>query len=222
MKSILQKLSKIFLLLFIVSLVASTATLLYLYITRNNELDSINSLYKEAQQNLNQNLEENQMTIEDLQKSFADLNKQVDDFKKENSELKSQIEKLSKTGKGRLTGNVIAYVTGGNDQFSQFQLVCAENIVNKNIKYCASVSAMEQVFTLDVVTGTYHISSAILLEDGTVSKTVAYFTEYVKCVMEKSTLECDPKLSQKLVPVKVDTDTIVEKINPIDFQFKKN
>ncbi|MCS7317175.1 MAG: hypothetical protein NZZ41_02480 [Candidatus Dojkabacteria bacterium] len=201
-------------------LFSSTVVFGVLFVLRSNELDRLNIVYKEAQQSLNADKQASETTIADLKQSFVELNKQVQVLRNENDRLVQELKEIKKFEKGRITGSIIAFIpTTGENKYGQFQLVCAENVTNTNVRYCVSLSAIEQHFTLDVPFGKYYVTSTLMYQNGTFSDKKAFYTEYVKCVQEKKTNVCDQSLSEKLVEITLDSNTKSANASPIDIKF---
>jgi hypothetical protein len=212
---LLRKALFIFMYLFFVVASIVLAVLLYMKIT---ELNNINSAYNETATLLNQSEEESQVTIDNLQNSFRELNSEVNRLKAENSGLKNELDRQLKNGYGTIRGDILPLLVGSSS-FSQYQLVCAENTANANLKYCVTASAYDSSYILVLPSGTY-IVSANIVSDGTNLNTSykGSYTEFVKCVKENGEKGCNKgELSGKVLTVQVDSGKTVSNIDPTDW-----
>lgn len=216
LKKFLRRLLKVILVLVLITLTASAIGFGIAFFNKNSELDRINSLYKDAQENLNRSEEEKELTINDLKDSFLSLNKQVEILKNENKDLKEKNEGLEQTGMSKIEGSIATVVTN-ETSFTQFQLVCAEDSENSNLKWCISVSAISGTYSLLVPAGKYKVYAQIITKEGGVSNTRAYYTELVKCSREKSSNQCDSSLAGKPVIIETVAGKTTSQINPIDW-----
>jgi hypothetical protein len=212
---LLRKLLFIFLYLFFVVASIVLAVLLFMKI---KELNDINSAYSETATLLNQSEEESQVTIDNLQNSFRELNAEVNRLKIENSGLKNELDRQLKNGYGTIRGEILPLLVGSSS-FSQYQLVCAENTSNSNLKYCVTASAFDSSYILVLPSGTY-IVSANIVSDGTNLNTSykGLYTEFVKCVKENGEKGCNKsELSGKVLTIQVDSGKTVSNIDPTDW-----
>jgi cell shape-determining protein MreC len=220
MKTLLKKLLKALAVLAFLVLIIGIAALGYFYFEQKRELDKINNLYSEAQSLLNQNKEESQLTIENLQNSFKELNKQVSTLKEENENLTKELNKFKSLG--TINGRIIAFVSATEDNsLSQFQMICAERVENRNQKYCITASALVGEYSLLLPNGKYYITSTLLLNDGKHSNIVAKYTNYVKCINEnKNNQQIDKcnTVDSNLAEVTIESGSVVNNINPIDIK----
>ena len=191
-----------------------------LFFVRNNEPNQIKDQFRQAQDNLNQNSQESQITISNLQESFNDLNKEISQLKAENEELKVDAEAVKAQGYGQIKGSTVPFIIG-DSTFSQYQLVCAENVLNKNLQYCRTVPAIDKDFTLLVPAGTYQVFARVVGSDSKLSEAKAYYTEYIKCVREKSSANCETTLSGKNIQVVIASGQTLTSIDPIDWSSVK-
>ena len=192
----------------------------YLYLEQKREVDKINNLYSEAQNLLNQNKEESQLTIENLQSSFKELNKQVSTLKEENENLTKELNKFKSLG--TINGRIVAFVSTTQDNsLSQFQMICAERVENRNQKYCITASSLVGEYSLLIPNGKYYVTSTLLLDDGKHSNIVAKYTNYVKCINEnrnsQQTDKCNT-VDSNLAEVIIESGSVVNNINPIDIK----
>lgn len=157
-------------------LIVGLIALAILFFVRNNELNQIRDQFRTAQENLNSNTQESQITIENLQQSFNDLNKEISKLKTENDQLKAEAEEVKAQGFGEVRGSTVPFIVG-DSTFSQYQLVCAENILNKNLQFCRTVPAIEKDFRLPVPAGTYQVFARVVGSNSSFSEQKAYYTE---------------------------------------------
>lgn len=218
-KNFFKRLLKVGFYLTYIILIVAVIVLGILSFTKTRELDSVNRLYTDAQGNLNKSDDEKTLTIENLQTSYQELNDEVNRLKSENSELKSVVEKKKAEGYGEINGKVFPFIVG-DSSFSQYQYVCAENSQNKSLQHCVTVSAIDQNFKIILPAGKYTVSARILAKDSTnpIATHKAIYSEYVKCVDEKSAAECNTaELSTKPVVIEVKDGSILNEINPVDW-----
>ncbi len=216
MKKVLRKSLKILILILYPVFVIATIGFAVGFLLKTKQLNDINDQYSQTQENLNKNSNESKITIENLQQSFNELNQEVASLKAENLSLKAEKEKQVKEGYGEIDGKVFPFIVG-DKSFSQYQLVCAQNIANTNLQYCVSVSAIEQKYTLFVPAGSYQVFSRIVTTDTKIAAYRAFYSEFIQCVQEKGTGACDSKLSAKVITIKVDSGKTVNNIDPIDW-----
>jgi len=220
MKTLLKKLLKALAILAFLVLIIGIAALGYFYFEQKRELDKINNLYSETQNLLNQNKEESQLTIENLQSSFKELNKQVSALKEENENLTKELNKFKSLG--TINGRIIAFVSATQDNsLSQFQMICAERVENRNQKYCITASALVGEYSLLLPNGKYYITSTLLLNDGKHSNIVAKYTNYVKCINENKNNQQTDKCNNddsNLAEVTIESGSVLNNINPIDIK----
>lgn len=206
-------------LVFVISypiLIIGTIAFAALFLFRNNELDQIKNQFNIAQDNINKGKEENQITIENLQDSFDSLNKEITQLKSENAALKEEADAVKAQGYGQIRGSTVPLIVG-NSSFSQYQLVCAENVLNKNLQYCKTVPAIEKDFALLVPAGTYQLFAKVVTSDTQFSDYKAYYTEYIQCVREKRSENCNTSLSSKNIQVVIKAGETISNIDPVDW-----
>lgn len=218
MKRFLRVLRRaLFIFLYLFFVVTSVVLAIMLF-NKTNELNNINSAYSETANLLNQNEEESQVTIDNLQNSFRELNAEVNRLKIENVGLKNELDRQLKNGYGTIRGEIFPLLVG-TSSFSQYQLVCAENTENSNLKYCVTASAFDSSYVLVIPSGTY-IVSANIVADGTNLNTMykGLYTEFVKCVKENGENGCNKNtLTGKVLTVRVDSGKTVSNVDPTDW-----
>jgi len=197
-------------------LIVSVIVFAILFITNRNELNQIKDQFRIAQENLNTNSQESQITIDNLQESFNNFNKEISTLKDENDQLKASADELKAQGYAEIRGSTVPFIIG-DSSFSQYQLVCAENILNKNLQYCRTVPAIEKDFSLLVPAGSYHVFARVVGSDSKFSEAKAYYTEYIKCVREKKSENCDVSLSSKNIQLTLIAGQVLIDIDPIDW-----
>lgn len=212
---LLRKVLLVFLYLFFVVASVVLAVLLYLKIT---ELNTINSAYAETALLLNQSEEESQVTIDNLQNSFRELNSEVSRLNTENANLKNELDRQLKNGYGTIRGKILPLLVGSST-FSQYQLVCAESVLNASLKYCVTASAYDSTFTLVLPSGAYNVSANIVSSGTNINSDYkGVYSEFVKCVKENGESGCNKSaLSGKILTVQVDSGKTVSNIDPTDW-----
>jgi hypothetical protein len=223
MKKVVSFIGKILLVIFILISLGINVGLAVAYIRKSNDLNAVNQTYRDAQANLNSENQESQITIDNLEKSFSDLNDEVERLRRENEMLENDAEEQTKKGFGEIRGEVLPFIVG-DSSFSQYQLVCAENITNKNLQYCVTVSALDRNYAIVLPEGKYEVNSRIVTQDPklVLANYKAYYTEYIKCVREKGQSECDRSQLSKAIQIEVKANQIVNNINPIDWTETKS
>ncbi len=219
LKKIMNRLARAILIVTYIAFIIGTISFAVLFFIKLKQYNDLNDLYSQAQTNLNKNSKESQVTIGSLQQSFNDLNNEVSQLKQKNSDLQATMDKQSKEGYGEIDGKVSGQIVLGENNLSQYQMVCAENINNRSLQYCVSVSAISQNYALIVPAGTYQVYARVLDKDNKLAMPnyKASYSEYVKCVVEKSADQCDPKLSKTIINIEVKAGEKAVNINPIDW-----
>ena len=200
---------------FIICLVAVTSIL----ILKNNEyvntLENYNNIQNtvlDANKQINSTKTESTTQIEKLQQEITALSQ-------ENKELKSDIATLNDTKESSIQGKITGQILLGQDNLSNYQLVCAQNTTDTHKIYCVSTSSYITEFKLAVPAGKYIITAKVLDKDNHVAlvQYTGKYTEYVKCLTEKGSDTCDAALSQKQITVEVKKGQKVVNINPVDW-----
>lgn len=188
------------------------ATVLFIKV---RELNAVNNTFNEATSQLNQDNQNKQFTIEDLKQEFNKLNEQVATLTAENDKLK----KAQTEGTSTISGKIFPVVSAGVG-FSQYQRVCAESTKNTSLQFCVTVSGLDQSFTLNVPAGAYQVYAELFPKpaDQELADLKAYYTEYIKCVAEKSAADCDQTKLTNPVSVEVAAGATISNINPIDWK----
>ncbi len=219
MKNLLRKVSRLAFFIVFILFVVGTFAFAILFIIKLNQYNDLNGLYSQAQDNLNKSSTDSKATIGNLQQSFNDLNTEVTSLKAENQGLKNQLDKQSKEGYGEIDGKISGQIILGNDNLSQYQFVCAQNVSNASLFYCLSVSSITQNYALIVPAGTYQVYAKVLGKDNQVALPdyKGVYSEFVKCVIEKGAAACDTALSGKVVNVEIKPSQKISDINPVDW-----
>jgi len=219
-KKLLEKLGRvIFIITYIIFFViAVSATVVFLIQTKR--YNDLNNDYQSLKNNLSQSNSDTQSQVGNLSNTNNELKDQITKLQDENNILKTQLENFNKTGYGEIDGKISGQIiVGGNSNVSQYQLVCAENVNNRNLEYCMSVSSLTQNFSLMLPQGTYQVSARVLANDKTLlTNYKAYYTDYIKCINSQNSDQCDTtKLSKVITNVEVKSGSKVANINPIDW-----
>jgi gas vesicle protein len=213
----LKTLMKVFGLVFVLILIAGVIGLSAGYIIRTREVKRLKNLYKSAESNLNQDLEENQTTIENLEKSFQDMKSENEDLKKKVSDYEEELKKQEVEGFGKITGEILPFIVG-DENFNQYQIVCAENVNNNKVRFCLTVQASKKQFSLNVPKGSYYVFANIDTTNDSLKGYKAYYTEYIKCTEEKDPSECNASDLTKPVEIKIEASKTVSDVDPIDWK----
>ncbi len=223
MKKLIRRLGKLFLIVSYPILLIALLVAVTLFIIRTRQLDSVNNTFAQAQQQLNIDNQNKQLTITDLTSEFQDLTTQVGSLRAENASLKDSLSKLQVTGYATISGKILPFVSGGSTDFSQYQMVCAESTDNSSVQICRTVSAIEQTFTLSVPAGNYQVTAQIFPTPAAGSALAGfkgYYTDYVKCVHEQSADKCNEAQQNKPVALTVKAGDNLINVDPIDWQKK--
>lgn len=222
MKKFLRNLLKLFMLVSYPILLIALVVAITLFFIRSRELSNLNNTFSQAQDQLNQENQNKQVTIADLRSEFETLTKQVSDLRTENASLKDSLQKMQVNGYATISGKILPFVSGGVADFSQYQMVCAESTTNSSVQVCRTVSALEQAFTLGVPAGTYHISAQIFptpKSDSPLAGFKAYYTAYIKCVRLQPADKCADQ-AKTPVDLTLKAGDSLSNIDPIDWQKK--
>jgi hypothetical protein len=221
MKKFLRRLARLFLIISYPVLLVALIISLTLFIVRTKELNDLNNTFAQAQGQLNTENENKQVTITDLQQEFKEMTNELSSLRSENASLKSSLEQLQITGYGTISGKILAFVSSGTADFSQYQMVCAESTANTSIQICRTVSAIDQSFTLSVPVGTYKVTAQLYpapKADSSLASFKGYYSQYVKCVREQGADKCNQAEQTKPVEVVVKAGNSLTNIDPIDWQ----
>jgi hypothetical protein len=199
--------------------IVALATLLFL---ENRKVNTLNQTFEDARVSLNKENVDQQITIQDLTEEFQAQSAKIAELTQQNETLRNQLAKLEEDGLATISGKILPFITTGSSNFTQFQRVCAEAVTNKNVQYCRTVSAVQQTYDLYVEPGTYNVYAEIFPQpqnpESPVYGVKTYFTEYVQCVAQKATSECNQQKLTKPVVVTITSGQNLENINPIDWR----
>jgi predicted Holliday junction resolvase-like endonuclease len=213
----LKTLFKVFGLVFVLILIAAVVGLSVGYIVRTREVSRLKNLYKTAESNLNEDLEENQTTIESLEKSFQNMKNENESLKKQVSEYEEELKKQEIEGFGKINGEILPFIVG-DENFNQYQVVCAESVNNNKVRFCLTVQASKKQFSLNVPKGSYYVFATIDTTNETLKGYKAYYTEYIKCTEEKDPSECNVADLTAPVEIKIEASRTVGNVDPIDWK----
>lgn len=218
MKRFLRNVLKFCLVVLILASFGINIGLTIAFLVKNKEVNELNNLYLLAQSNLNQSASEKDLTIENLQSSFRELNDEIQGLRNENNTLKEQLDSTVQEGFGQIKGEILPFIVG-DSSFSQYQLVCAQNVSNRNLQYCITVSALEKDYTLVVPAGKYEVTARIASNDSNIviAKYKGTYTEYIKCAKEKASSQCNKSQLTKPVQIEIKSNQTLEHIDPIDW-----
>lgn len=198
----------------LIGLVGSVAYNFYL----RAQVSELNSIYQDAQQDLSQG----NVTIEDLHAEFDRLNDEVNALTAEKEELQSKIDTLQIEGMGTISGEIFPLITSTEGGFNQYQRVCARQATNKNVMYCATVSATQGDFSLILSPGTYEVFAELFIHataDESAFEAKAFYSEYVKCTQEKENdAECNAEKGTTPIEIEVKAGETLENVDPIHWQ----
>lgn len=201
-------------------LIALIVSLVFNYI-QQQEIAKVNDTFIQARDELNADNQDKQVTIEDLRQEFNNLNARIETLQQENAKLQADLSNFKEKGLATITGKIFAVVTSSKQGFSQYQMVCAELISNNKTQYCVTVSALDQTFALNLPAGEYKVYAQLFPQPEATSDLYgvkAYYTDYVKCVQEKDSNQCNaPKLSAPVV-VSAKSGAVVSKVDVIDWR----
>jgi ABC-type multidrug transport system fused ATPase/permease subunit len=222
MSSLRSRIFKLFIFLtypLLVFVIVALATLLFL---ENRKVNVLNQTFEDARSSLNKENVDQQITINDLTQEFQAQSAKIAELNQQNDNLRNQVAKLEQNGLATISGRILPFVTSGSNNFTQFQRVCVESVSNTNVQFCRTVSPVEQNFDLYVSPGTYYVYAEVFPQpqnqESPVYGVKTYYTEYVKCVAEKSTSDCNQQKLTKPVAVVITSGQNLENINPIDWR----
>jgi hypothetical protein len=156
--------------------------------------------------------------VRDLATLIESKQNEINEKEEEIGELQTKIEKGQQEGYGEITGAILPFVTS-QTKLNQYQMVCAETTVNTNKVYCLSVSAVQKQYSLVVPAGEYYVFAKIQGEPSTdpLFSYRAYYTKYVECG-STGEANCADSLSQEKIVVKVEPNSKLENVDPVDWQ----
>jgi len=217
MKKFLKKLGRFIFFLSYIFFVAVLVVVTSILIIKNNEYLKFTESYNKLNQDLTQ-LQQQSNSL-DQSREITELNKQVTTLSTQNKELENKLKEIQQTQQSSISGKISGQIILGQDQLSNFQLVCAQNTKNKNEIYCESVSAITQEFQIYVPAGSYYITAKVLNKENQtfMDQYTGKYTEYVKCLTEKGSSNCDVTLSEKQIEIEVKKGANVVNANPVDW-----
>jgi len=217
MKNFLQKLSRVLFLVSYVVFFVLSATFITAFLVELKRYNDLSNTYTSDKDMQLKNASNDNNKVDNLKSNNNELNNQITALKDQNSSMQTKIDNFQKNGYGEIDGKISGQVILNDNNVSQYQNVCAENINNTNLQYCQNVSTINQNFILLVPAGTYRVYARILNKDKIVIPTYhASYTEYVKCIDEKAIDQCDIKLSKNIINISVKPGEKNININPVD------
>lgn len=180
-----------------------------LFVWRTIEYNKLNDSFNAARNQLNSESQNQQITIDDLKAEFERLTKKVQDLEKENTTLKGQLQTTQIEGYGRISGKIFPVISSSGSGFNQYQRVCAENVENKNIQFCTTVSALGQNYGLYLPQGKYNVYAELVTD----TTKRAYYTGGVNCA-QSGRSDCNVN-DTKQVEVIVEAGKEVKNVDPV-------
>lgn len=185
----------------------------------NRKYNQLQDTYNSARESLNKDNQSKQITIDDLKSEFQELSAKVTTLTKENESLKAELGNPSFEGQGTITGKIFPFITADNENFIQYQRVCAESVTNTSIQICRTVSTIQQSYSLIVPQGTYQVYAELFpapKPNSPYAGKKAYYTEFIACVQQEAEDKCDAK-KNSAVKVEVKTGQTISNIDPISW-----
>jgi len=219
MKNFLRKVGKILFFITYIFFVAASVGLASLFIIKNNEFLKNSEEAANLKNQLSQTSAGINQSSEESRGKINELDNELNSLRTKNNELENTVKEYQKDGEGIIEGKILGQIVLGQDNLSQFQLVCAQNTANVNEIYCKSVSAITQTFEISLPAGIYTVYSKVLSKDNQIVLETysGKYTDYVKCLTEKASPNCDVNLSKKQITIEVKPMQKIVNINPVDW-----
>jgi hypothetical protein len=207
-KRLLKIFLKLLIFLFVASLIASSVVLALLFNDARKEKNNLANKLSEVVQERDRLASTADESQTSLQKKIDDLEREVDSLKSENAKLKN----TSISGFGKIKGKVTPIVIDG-ENFSEYQVVCAQDVEVESRLYCVGVSSLKGEYTLLIPEGQYIVFATPINANTIGSSLRVYYTEYVACLRSEES-KCQDNDEIKIVNVL--EGKVVEGVDPLD------
>ena len=212
MNNLLKNLRKAFIATAIVILVLITIISTIGFFIEFTHYGTLNENYIALKGNLGTDSITNSSKLNQAEQNNKTLTEKNNQLTTQNSSFSEMYGSL-----GQISGKISGQIIISSSNISQYQLICAINVDNTNLKYCLTVSSVQQKFLLSLPEGSYNLVAQGL--DGAGNPIVGfkgYYTEYVQCNILGSG-KCDSALSKKNISLVVKSNIVLKNVDPIDW-----